>query len=88
MGGTSDLMPEVLGLAQTVNALGVVGILIFLVLAFYRGDIISRNVYEKMTDKLVESFVRHLEDKFKSFETYLKEIETEAEKQREPRGRW
>lgn len=35
-------------LLETINALGVVGLLTFMVLAFYRGDLIARNLLDRI----------------------------------------
>ncbi|MEK6222936.1 MAG: hypothetical protein N2D54_11880 [Chloroflexota bacterium] len=55
-------------LFQAINALGVVGILGFLVVAFYRGDLVAKTmldrilaVYEKQLADLTERILERLE---------------------------
>ncbi|MBN2503156.1 MAG: hypothetical protein JXB38_20430 [Anaerolineales bacterium] len=55
-------------LFDAINALGVVGLLGFMVLAFYRGDLIARSVldrilevYEQRLTALVEEILEKLE---------------------------
>ena len=60
--------------AQIANTLGTIGLLLFLVLAFYRGDLISKPVYDKMVDKLVEGFSKELERKFHELDERLSEL--------------
>jgi hypothetical protein len=54
---------------EIVNAVGVVGLLGFMVMAFYRGDLIARSlldrilaVYEKQLTDLSERILRRLEE--------------------------
>ena len=56
-------------LFQAINALGVMGILGFLVIAFYRGDLISKvvldrilEVYEKQLAAMTERILKRLDD--------------------------
>ena len=55
-------------LLEIVNAVGVVGLLGFMVMAFYRGDVIARNVldrilslYEEQLTELSEQILERLE---------------------------
>lgn len=55
-------------LFQAINALGVVGILGFLVVAFYRGDLVAKSVldrilalYEQQLTALTERILERLE---------------------------
>lgn len=63
---SSDVQLSVL--FQAINALGVVGILGFLVVAFYRGDLVAKTmldrilaVYEKQLADLTERILERLE---------------------------
>ena len=56
-------------LLQTVNTVGVVGLLIFIVMAFYRGDLISKvildrilQVYECQMQEMTERIMKRLEE--------------------------
>ena len=56
-------------LFQAVNALGVIGLLGFMVTAFYRGDLIARSLldrilalYEKQLVELSEQILKKLEE--------------------------
>lgn len=56
-------------LLQALNAAGVVGLLGFMVLAFYRGDLIARalldrilGLYEKQLAELSEQILKRLEE--------------------------
>jgi hypothetical protein len=56
-------------LLQALNAAGVVGLLGFMVLAFYRGDLIARSLldrilalYEKQLAELSERILQRLEE--------------------------
>jgi hypothetical protein len=56
-------------LLQALNAAGVVGLLGFMVLAFYRGDLVARSLldrilalYEKQLAELSERILRRLEE--------------------------
>jgi len=56
-------------LLQAVNAAGVVGLLGFMVLAFYRGDLIARSLldrilalYEQQIAELSERILKRLEE--------------------------
>ncbi|MEX1247547.1 MAG: hypothetical protein WEA61_03630 [Anaerolineales bacterium] len=56
-------------LLQALNAAGVVGLLGFMVLAFYRGDLIARSLldrilalYEKQLTELSERILKRLEE--------------------------
>ncbi len=56
-------------LFQAVNALGVIGLLGFMVVAFYRGDLIARSVldrilalYEQQLAELSEQILKRLEE--------------------------
>lgn len=56
-------------LLQALNAAGVVGLLGFMVLAFYRGDLIARTLldrilglYEKQLAELSEQILKRLEE--------------------------
>lgn len=56
-------------LLQALNAAGVVGLLGFMVLAFYRGDLVARNLldrilalYEKQLTQLSERILKRLEE--------------------------
>lgn len=60
-------------LLQALNAAGVVGLLGFMVLAFYRGDLIARSLldrilalYEKQLAELSERILQRLEEVVKS----------------------
>ena len=55
-------------LLQAINALGVVGLLGFMVVAFYRGDLIAKTVldrilavYEKQLAEMTERILERLE---------------------------
>jgi hypothetical protein len=48
-----DDMQEVDILLNAVNAVGVVGVLIFLVVAFYRGELVSRKVIDEIVKAVV-----------------------------------
>lgn len=59
-------------LFEAINALGVVGLLMFMVLAFYRGDLIARNLldrilslYEEQLDQLSQRILAKLEEVMK-----------------------
>ncbi len=56
-------------LLQAVNAAGVVGLLGFMVIAFYRGDLVARTLldrilalYEKQLSELSERILQRLEE--------------------------
>ena len=56
-------------LLQALNAAGVVGLLGFMVLAFYRGDLVARSLldcilalYEKQLAELSERILKRLEE--------------------------
>lgn len=56
-------------LFQAVNALGVIGLLGFMVTAFYRGDLIARSLldrilalYEQQLTELSEQILKRLEE--------------------------
>lgn len=56
-------------LFEAINALGVVGLLMFMVLAFYRGDLIARNLldrilslYEEQLEQLSQRILARLEE--------------------------
>ena len=56
-------------LLEAVNAFGVVGLLTFMVMAFYRGDLIARSLldrilslYEEQIAELSERILRRLEE--------------------------
>ncbi|MBX3047691.1 MAG: hypothetical protein KIT46_08335 [Anaerolineales bacterium] len=56
-------------LLQVINAAGVVGLLGFMVMAFYRGDLIARSLldrilalYEKQLAELSERILKRLEE--------------------------
>ncbi len=56
-------------LLNAINALGVVGLLAFMVVAFYRGDLIARslldrilNLYEQQLAELSERILKRLEE--------------------------
>lgn len=58
---------------QALNAAGVVGLLGFMVLAFYRGDLVARSLldrilalYEKQLAELSERILKRLEEVVKS----------------------
>jgi hypothetical protein len=60
-------------LFQAVNALGVIGLLGFMVTAFYRGDLIARSLldrilalYEQQLKELSEEILSRLEEIMKS----------------------
>lgn len=60
-------------LLQALNAAGVVGLLGFMVLAFYRGDLVARSLldrilalYEKQLAELSERILKRLEEVVKS----------------------
>jgi hypothetical protein len=67
------LLAQVQAWAGVANAIGTLGILSFLVIAFYKGEIISKPVYDKLVDKLVDGFVAQLDQKFHTLETNLRE---------------
>jgi hypothetical protein len=50
---------------EAINALGVIGLLTFMVLAFYRGDLVARNLLDRILalyeDKLSELTERILD---------------------------
>lgn len=47
-------------LLKAINALGVVGVLIFLVVAFYRGDLVSRQVVKEIVKAVVDEVLVEL----------------------------
>lgn len=56
-------------LLNAINTLGVVGLLAFMVVAFYRGDLIARslldrilNLYEEQLTELSERILKRLEE--------------------------
>lgn len=56
-------------LLNAINTLGVVGLLAFMVVAFYRGDLIARslldrilNLYEQQLTELSERILKRLEE--------------------------
>ncbi|UYN91865.1 MAG: hypothetical protein KIT70_10970 [Anaerolineales bacterium] len=56
-------------LFEAINALGVVGLLTFMVVAFYRGDLIARslldrilNLYEEQLGELSQRILARLEE--------------------------
>ncbi len=56
-------------LLQVINAAGVIGLLGFMVMAFYRGDLVARNLldrilalYEKQLAELSERILKRLEE--------------------------
>ncbi|MCW5876890.1 MAG: hypothetical protein KIS85_08410 [Anaerolineales bacterium] len=56
-------------LLQAVNAAGVIGLLGFMVIAFYRGDLVARSLldrilalYEKQLAELSERILKRLEE--------------------------
>ena len=60
---------ELTVLFQAINALGVIGLLGFMVTAFYRGDLIARSLldrilalYEKQLVELSEQILKRLEE--------------------------
>ncbi|MBX3045730.1 MAG: hypothetical protein KF698_01900 [Anaerolineales bacterium] len=70
MGETVDTDMRVL--FEAINALGVVGLLMFMVLAFYRGDLIARNLldrilslYQEQLDQLSQRILAKLEEVMK-----------------------
>ncbi len=59
-------------LLEVINALGVVGLLAFMVMAFYRGDLIARslldrilNLYEEQIGELSQRILAKLEEVMK-----------------------
>jgi hypothetical protein len=63
---------ELTTLFQAVNALGVIGLLGFMVTAFYRGDLIARSLldrilalYEQQLRELSEQILKKLEEVIK-----------------------
>jgi hypothetical protein len=59
-------LAEAQAVAQIINTVGVIGILVFLVVAFYRGDIISKPVLDKIMDRFLGELnakLQNLEDK-------------------------
>ncbi len=63
---------ELTVLFQAVNALGVIGLLGFMVVAFYRGDLIARSLldrilalYEQQLAELSEQILKRLEEVIK-----------------------
>lgn len=61
--------PELSVLFQAVNALGVIGLLGFMVTAFYRGDLIARSLldrilalYERQLAELSRQILERLEE--------------------------
>jgi hypothetical protein len=63
---------ELTVLFQAVNALGVIGLLGFMVIAFYRGDLIARSLldrilalYEQQLRELAERILERLEEVIK-----------------------
>lgn len=61
--------PELTVLFQAINALGVIGLLGFMVTAFYRGDLIARSLldrilalYEQQLAELSERILQRLEE--------------------------
>lgn len=56
-------------LLEAINALGVVGLLAFMVMAFYRGDVVARSLldrilmlYEQQIGELSERILARLEE--------------------------
>lgn len=56
-------------LFEAINALGVIGLLAFMVIAFYRGDVVARSVldrilslYEQQMSELSERILARLEE--------------------------
>ncbi len=56
-------------LFEAINALGVIGLLAFMVMAFYRGDVVARSVldrilslYEQQMGELSERILARLEE--------------------------
>lgn len=56
-------------LFEAINALGVIGLLAFMVMAFYRGDVVARsvldrilNLYEQQMGELSERILARLEE--------------------------
>lgn len=53
------MTPEQLAIyADIANTLGVVAILLAIVVLFFRGDILSRKVYENLAEKMMCSMVK------------------------------
>lgn len=59
-------------LFEAINALGVIGLLAFMVMAFYRGDVVARSVldrilslYEQQMGELSERILARLEEVIK-----------------------
>jgi hypothetical protein len=53
------MTPEQLAIyADIANTLGVVAILLAVVVLFFRGDILSRRVYENLAEKMMCSMVK------------------------------
>lgn len=49
-------MIDATALLQVINTTGVIGILVFFIIAFYRGDIMPKAVFEKILDRLLKDF--------------------------------
>jgi hypothetical protein len=47
----NSVLAEAQALANIISAIGVTGILVFLVVAFYRGDLVSKPVLDKILDR-------------------------------------
>lgn len=45
---------------QAFNTLGTIGLLILIVILFYRGDLLSRPVYTQLVENIVETTVRRV----------------------------
>lgn len=56
-------------LLQVANTTGVIGILVFFVVAFYRGDIMPKSVFDKILDRLLKD----LADNWKKSQTESEE---------------
>jgi len=61
-------MPEQIDLLTVVNSIGTLGMLVFMVLAFYRGDIVAKavvdrilEVYEKRIGELVDRLMAKMD---------------------------
>jgi hypothetical protein len=49
-------------LLQIVNGIGTVGLLVILFVLFYRGDIMSRRVYEELTKRILSELCERIID--------------------------
>lgn len=65
---------ELTVLFQAVNALGVIGLLGFMVTAFYRGDLIARSLLDRILALYEQQFAELTEQILKRLEEVIKRI--------------